>query len=76
MKKSTSISSIWQSIRLHYGFQSTERNFLDFININLEANERPEDLYQRLASFIEDNLLRANGNIQHHGEAPETDEEL
>ena len=76
VKNSTSISSIWQSIRLHYGFQSTEGHFLEFNNIHVEANERPEDLYQRLASFIEDNLLRANGNIQHHGEAPEADKEL
>jgi hypothetical protein len=51
VKNSTSISSIWQSIRLHYGFQSTGRHFLDFNNIHLEANERPEDLYQRLAKF-------------------------
>ncbi|CAC5388138.1 unnamed protein product [Mytilus coruscus] len=42
----------------------------------LEPNERPEDLFQRLASFIEDNLLRAGGNIHHHGEVPEADEEL
>ena len=76
VKNSTSISSIWQSIRLRYGFQSTGGHFLDFNNIHLEANERPEDLYQRLASVIEDKLLRANGNIQHHGEAPEADEEL
>ncbi|CAC5401057.1 unnamed protein product [Mytilus coruscus] len=45
-------------------------------NIFLEPNERPEDLFQRLASFIEDNLLRAGGNIHHHGEVPEADEEL
>jgi hypothetical protein len=76
VKNSTSISSIWQSIRLHYGFQSTGGHFLDFNNIHLEANERPDDLYQRLASLIEDNLLRANGNIQQHGEAPEVEEEL
>ena len=46
VKKSTSISSNWQSIRLHYGSQSTGGHFLDFNNIHLEANERPEDLYQ------------------------------
>jgi hypothetical protein len=57
-------------------FQSTGRHFLDFNNIHVEANERLEDLYQRLARFIEDNLLRASGNIQHHGEAPKADEEL
>jgi hypothetical protein len=55
---------------------SVKWHFLDFNNIHVEANERLEDLYQRLARFIEDNLLRASGNIQHHGEAPKADEEL
>ena len=36
VKNSTSIKSIWQSIRSHYGFQSTGGHFLDFNNIHLE----------------------------------------
>ena len=61
VKTSTSMSSIWQAIRLHLGFQSTGAHFLDFNNITLAPAEHPEDLYQRLMSFIEDNLLLANG---------------
>ena len=76
VKNSTSMSSIWQAIRLHFGFQSTGAHFLDFNNITLAPAERPEDLYQRLMSFIEDNLLLANGNISHHGEVPGADEEM
>ncbi|CAG2256635.1 PEAK1 [Mytilus edulis] len=76
IKNFTSINSIWQSIRLHYGFQSTCGHFLDFNSIFWEQNERPEDLCQRLTSFIEDNMLRTGGNIHHHGEVTETDEEL
>ena len=76
VKNSTSMSSIWQAIRLHFGFQSTGAHFLDFNNITLAPAERPEDLYQRLMSFIEDNLLVANGNISHHGEVPGADEEM
>ena len=76
VKNSTSINSVWQAIRLYYGFQSTGAHFLDFKNIKLEADERPEDLYQRLMSFIEDSLVAANGTITHHGETPGTDEEL
>ena len=49
---------------------------MDFNNIHLEPNERPEDLYQRLTSFVEDNLLRAEGSILHHCELPDADEEL
>lgn len=76
VKHSTSVKSIWQAIRLHFGFQSTGGHFLDFNNIHLEPGERHEDLYQRLASFVEDNLLRTDGGIRHHGEIPDTDEEL
>ena len=75
VKNSTSINAIWQMIRMHYGFQSTGAHFIDFNNIKLEHDERPEDLFQRLMSFVEDNLLIANGNITHHGEAITTDEE-
>ncbi|ESP05415.1 hypothetical protein LOTGIDRAFT_152266 [Lottia gigantea] len=70
------MSSIWQVIRLHYGFQSTGSHFLDFNTIVLQPDERPEDLYQRLMSFIEDNLLSQNGHISHHGIVPSEDEEL
>ena len=76
VKNSTSMSSIWQAIRLHFGFQSTGAHFLNFTNITLAPAERPEDLYQLLMSFIEDNLLLANGNISHHGEVPGADEEV
>ena len=63
VKNSTSIDNIWQAIRTHYGFQSTGGHFLDFADFKLEPNERPEDLYQCLMAFIEDNLLLANGGI-------------
>ena len=68
------MSSIWQAIRLHYGFQSTGTPLLDFNNIKFDPDERPEDLYQCLMSFIEDNLLLGNGHISHHDETPTTDE--
>jgi hypothetical protein len=47
VKNSTSVSQIWQTIRLHFGFQSTGAHFIDFI----EPNERPEDLFQRIMAF-------------------------
>ena len=76
VKNSTSVTNIWQAIRLHYGFQSTGAHFLDFNSIHLEPRERPEDLFQRLNSFVEDNLLKADGNIRHHGEFPAADEDM
>ena len=51
-------------------------HFLDFNNIRLEPDERPEDLYQRILSFIDDSLLKANDNIQHHGENVSADQGL
>ena len=41
VKGSTSLKSIWQAIRLHFGFQSTGAHFLDFSSIKLEADEKP-----------------------------------
>ena len=77
VKNSSSMDSIWQTIRLHYGFQSTGAHFIDFANIHYEPeNERPEDLYQRLMAFAEDNLLRKETGITHHGDSIIEDEEL
>jgi hypothetical protein len=62
-------NSFWISVhRLSY--------FLDFNNIHLETDARPEDLYQRLVSFIDDNLLKANGGIRQHCEYVTADEDI
>ena len=57
IRSSTSIDSIWQIIRAHYGFQSTDAHFLDLADFKLEQDELPEDLFQRLTAFFDDNLL-------------------
>ena len=75
VKNSTSLNAIWQSIRLHYGFQSSGFHFLDLAEIKLEARERPEDLNQRLVAFIDDNLLTVGG-LSHHGHRLTEDEEI
>jgi hypothetical protein len=75
VKNSTSIHSVWNIIREHFGFQVTGAHFLDFAGMRLEPEERPEDLYQRIVAFVEDSLLRANGLI-HQGEQLAEDEEL
>ena len=76
IKKSISLVSVWQMIRLHYNLQLTGGHFLDIDNITLKANERAESLYQRLLSFVEDNLLTKDGGITHHEEAIAVDEDL
>jgi len=75
VKNSTSLEFIWQTIRQHFGFQVTGAHFIDFADVHLEPNERPEDLYQRLMAFVEDSLLKTNG-LTHHGDAMTEDEEL
>ena len=76
VKNSTSIESIWQSIRAHYGFQSSGAHFIDLMNIQLKPDERPEDLFQRLMAFVEDSLLNENSGLTHHDEAIQEEEEL
>ena len=48
---------------------------MDFSEIHYEADERPEDLFQRILTFVDDNLLKARGAITHHGEQIATNEQ-
>ena len=75
LKNSTSIQSVCNMIREHFGFQITGAHFLDFANLHLEADECPEDLFQRLMAFVDDSLLHAN-SLSHHGDVTTEDEEL
>lgn len=52
VKNSTSLGDIWQTIRQHYGFQSTGAHFLDLADIKMQPGEKPQDLYQRLMAFF------------------------
>ena len=74
IKGSSSLNSILQAIRLQFGFHSTGAHFLDLCDIKLEVGEKPEDLFQRISAFVEDNLLLMGTPITHHGESPECDE--
>ena len=76
VKHSTSLNDIWQKIRQHYGFQSTGAHFLDLASIHLQPDERPEDLFQRLMAFFEDNLLSVHGGLTHHGVQVTANEDL
>lgn len=76
VRSSTSVNGVWQSIRQHYGLQSTGSRFLDLANIKIKPDQRPEDLYQCLMAFVDENLLTTASGITHHGQAPDVDEEL
>ena len=74
--ESTSIVSVWQAIKLHFGFQTTGGNFIDFMDIKFTPPERPETLYQRMLTFIENNLLSPELGITHKGEDVEEYEDM
>ena len=76
VKNSTSMNSIWQAIRLHFGFQISGAHFLDFADLKLEPDENNEDLFQRLMAFVDDNLMTVGGGISHHDEFPAVDEDV
>ena len=63
-------------IKLHYNIQKSASRFLDLAVINLQPDEKLEDLYQRLVAFYTDNLLEDDGDIEHHGKKLEVDEEI
>ena len=76
VKSSTSLNTIWIKIREQYGFQTNGSRFLDLSHIQLAAGERPEDLYQRLISFFDDNSLTVESGLLHHGIVANSDEEI
>ena len=75
IKQTTCLDDVWRNIREHYGFLCTGGHFLDICAIHRESEERPEDLYQRIFMFFEDNLVSAN-SLSHHGERLTSDEEM
>ena len=75
---SFSLNHIWSKIREHYGFQSTGSRFIDLTQIRIQSDEKPEDLYQRLVSFFDDNLvtIEGEGGLLHHGSVVDVDENI
>lgn len=76
VKNSTSLEQILQSIRQHFGFQSSGAHNLYFSDIHLRSYESPEDLYQRLVAFMDDSLIKQEGGIPRHGVNHNEDEEM
>ena len=76
VKNSTSLGEVWSRIREHYGFHSTGAHFLSLSNIKLQPGERYEDLYQRLYTFFDDNLLTSGSTIKHHDSTATSDEQM
>ena len=71
LKRSTSLTWVWQRIRRHYGFNQSEVNFLALCEIKRKEDER---YYQGIVAHVEDNLLTVASGLQHDGEASTEDE--
>ena len=74
--RSTSLGDIWNKLRQYYGFHTTGSRFLDLGTIRFQPGERAEALYQRLISFIDDNLLTKDCGVTHHGSAVKKNESV
>ena len=48
IKRSTSLSWVWQCISKQYNFSQSEVNFLNLASIKLKSEERYETFYQRI----------------------------
>ena len=72
--ESTSLEWVFNEIREYFGFQVTGARWLDFESITLKPDERPQALYQRLNSFVDENLRKRGSPLLHKGQACAADE--
>ena len=69
-KVATSLDEIWERLRSYYGFRKTGGRITEFFDFTLEANESREALYERMYTYLEDNLLTKDGSVEHEGSKP------
>ena len=62
-----SLHEIWSRLRTYYHFRKTGALILDYENLTLESSESYESYWERLSSFIDDNLLSPNDKIKQMG---------
>ena len=63
-----SLHDIWSRLRTYYHFRKTGSLILDYHSLVLEPGESYESYWERLSSFIDDNLLGPNDQMKHLGE--------
>ena len=76
VKGSSSLNHIWYKIREHYSFQTTGSRFIGLTQIRLQSDGKPKDLYQRLVTFFDDNLVTLEGGLLHLGSVSDSDEDI
>lgn len=75
-QQSTSLESIWERLRAYYGLRKTGSRILELMELKQEQGESREALWERLYSFLEDNLLTKSGGVKHENAKIEVDEKI
>ena len=75
-QQSTSLDSIWERLRSYYGFRKTGSRILELLEMKQEQGESREALWERLYTFMEDNLLTTSSGVKHEDQKVTKDEEL
>jgi hypothetical protein len=73
--QSTSLDSIFDRLRAFYGFRKVGSRILELTELKMEVNESKESLWERMSSFIEDQLLTKDGPVKEDNIKREADEE-
>ena len=76
VNQSTSLDTVWQTIRKYFGMKQSETQFMKLGNLKWESEERPEKLYHKVLAHIQDNLLSTESPLTHDGKKCTTDEVL
>ena len=72
--QATCLDDIWTRLRAHFGFRKTGGRITEFCDFRLGQDESRETLWERMYSFLEDNLLTRDGDVMHNGAKVENDE--
>lgn len=74
--QTTCLDDIWTRLRAHFGFRKTGGRITEFCDFRLGQDESRETLWERMYSFLEDNLLTKDGDVLHNGVKVENDEDF
>ena len=71
-REALSLTQIWNRLRTHYGFRKSGALILDLATFSqgLRPGESYEMMWERLYSFLDDNLMHPADGITHLGEEP------
>ena len=69
-----SLEEIWNRLRQRFGIKKTGSRITELVEISMEPGESAEALWERVYSFMEENLLTINGTVKHEDETRTTNE--